>query len=86
LSRGGDRMRIMNREVESLVFWWSLGCAIAYLFLIALILWLVFQGILLWNAFLFGDSGYIEWKLSRYLFIAIVYFAIAGFLRLIRFV
>jgi hypothetical protein len=79
-------MRIMNREVESLVFWWSLGCAIAYLFLAALIAWLVFQGILLWQAFLTGDAGYIEWKLTRYLWIAAGYFAIAGFLRLIRFI
>jgi hypothetical protein len=79
-------MRIMNREVESLVFWWSLGCAIAYLFLIALIVWLVFQGILLWQAFLTGDAGYIEWKLTRYLWIAVGYFAIAGFLRFIRFI
>jgi hypothetical protein len=72
--------------MESLVFWWSLGCAIAYLFLAALIVWLVFQGILLWQAFLTGDTGYIEWKLTRYLWIAVGYFAIAGFLRLVRFI
>jgi hypothetical protein len=79
-------MRFMNREVESLVFWWSLGCAIAYLFLICLIVWLVFQGILLWNAYLSGDAGYIGWKLTRYLWIAVIYFSIAGFLRVIRFI
>jgi hypothetical protein len=79
-------MKIVGHRLEPLVVWWTIGLVIAYLFLISLILWLIFQGILLYQAFISGNMSYIEWKLSRYLFIAIIYFAIAGFLRLVRFI
>ena len=79
-------MKIAGQTREPLVIWWSIGLAIAYIFLTGLILWLVFQGILLYQAFIAGNISYIDWKLSRYLFIAIIYFAIAAVLRLVRFI
>jgi len=80
------RMKVFGRQIEPLVFWWALGVAIAYLFLIGLISWLVFQGILLLGAYGTGNFSYIDWKLSRYALIAVVYFAIGCFLRLIHFI
>lgn len=79
-------MNLFGRRIEPLVFWWALGIAIAYLFLAWLIAWLVFQGILLWQAFSSGNFSYIDWKLGRYALIAVVYFVIGGFLRVIRFI
>lgn len=79
-------MKVPGRTIEPLVFWWALGVAIAYLFLISLIAWLVFQGVLLWVAYTSGNFSYIDWKLGRYALIAIVYFAIGGFLRAVRFI
>ncbi len=79
-------MKVRSRKIEPMVLWWTAGVAIAYLFLIAIILWLTFQGILLLQAYVQGNFSYIDWKLSRYLTIAIVYFTIGGFLKLIRFI
>ncbi|MCX6698885.1 MAG: hypothetical protein NTV68_02980 [Methanomicrobiales archaeon] len=79
-------MNIFGRQVEPLVFWWSLGVAIAYLFLIGLIAWLVFQGVLLWVAYGTGNFSYIDWKLGRYALMAVVYFAIGFFLKAVRFI
>jgi hypothetical protein len=79
-------MNIFGRRIEPLVFWWILGIAIAYLFLAWLIVWLIFQGVLLWQAFINGNFSYIDWKLGRYALMAVVYFAIGGFLRVIRFI
>jgi hypothetical protein len=79
-------MKIFRWRIEPLVFWWTLGISIAYLFLFGLIAWLVFQGILIWQAYVSGNFSYIDWKLSRYALIAIVYFTIGGLLRLVRFI
>ena len=79
-------MNVFGRHIEPLVFWWALGIAIAYLFLIGLIAWLVFQGILLLEAYAAGNFSYIDWKLGRYALMAVVYFAIGVFLRAIRFI
>jgi len=79
-------MKIFGRNVEGLVFWWTLGLVIAYAFLIWLIVWLVFQGILMYQAYLVGNFSYISWKLERYLVMAVAYFSIAVFLRAIRFI
>ena len=79
-------MRVLNHEIEEVAFWWTAGVAIAYLFLAGLIIWLVFQGVLLYQAFLDGNFSYINWKLSRYLYMAIAYFALGGFLKIIRFI
>jgi hypothetical protein len=79
-------MKVFGKTVEPLVFWWALGVAVAYLFLIGLIAWLVFQGVLLWDAYITGNFSYIDWKLWRYALIAVIYFAIGGVLRAIRFV
>jgi len=79
-------MNVFGRHIEPLVFWWTLGIAIAYLFLIGLIAWLVFQGVLLWEAYSTGNFSYIDWKLWRYALMALVYFAIGGFLKAIRFI
>lgn len=75
-----------GKRIEPLVFWWTLGIAIAYLFLIGLIAWLIFQGVLLVEAYAIGNFSYIDWKLGRYAFMAVIYFAIGGFLRAIRFI
>jgi hypothetical protein len=79
-------MNIFGRQIEPLVFWWALGIAIAYLFLAWLIAWLIFQGVLLWQAFGSGNFSYIDWKLGRYALMAVVYFVIGGVLRAIRFI
>jgi len=79
-------MNVFGRHIEPLVFWWALGIAIAYLFLIGLIAWLVFQGVLLWEAYSTGNFSYIDWKLWRYALMALVYFAIGSFLKVIRFI
>lgn len=79
-------MNIFGRHVEPLVFWWALGVAIAYLFLIGLIVWLVFQGVLLWVAYSTGNFSYVDWKLGRYALMAVVYFAIGFFLKAVRFI
>lgn len=79
-------MNIFGRHVEPLVFWWALGVAIAYLFLIGLIVWLVFQGVLLWVAYSTGNFSYIDWKLGRYALMAVAYFAIGFFLKAVRFI
>lgn len=79
-------MNIFGRHVEPLVFWWALGVAIAYLFLIGLIAWLVFQGVLLWVAYSTGNFSYVDWKIGRYALMAVVYFAIGFFLKAVRFI
>lgn len=79
-------MKSEGRTIEPLVFWWTFGVVIAYIFLIGLISWLVFQGVLLWQAYCEGNIPYIEWKLGRYAVIALVYVAIGGFFRAIRFI
>jgi hypothetical protein len=79
-------MNLFGRHFEPLVFWWALGIAIAYLFLIGLIAWLVFQGVLLIEAYSTGNFSYIDWKLWRYALMALVYFAIGSFLKVIRFI
>jgi len=79
-------MRMSGRQNESLVFWWTLGVVIAFLFLIGSISWLIFQGVLLYQAYWEGDFSYIDWKFWRYASIAAIYFTMGGFLRLIRFI
>lgn len=79
-------MNVFGRHIEPLVFWWALGIAIAYLFLIGLIAWLVFQGVLILEAYSTGNLSYIDWKLGRYALMAVVYFAIGVFLKAIRFI
>ncbi len=79
-------MKIGNRDIEPMVLWWGAGVVIAYLFLIGLIAWLTFQGVLLYQAFIGGNFSYIDWKLTRYLYIAIVYFSIGIFFKIIRFI
>lgn len=85
-SPGRGSMKVFGRQVEPLVIWWALGIAIAYLFLIWLIAWLIFQGVLLVEAYNTGNFSYIDWKLWRYALMAVVYFAIGGFLKAIRFI
>ena len=79
-------MRVFGRQIEPLVFWWTLGVVIAYLFLFCLIAWLVYQGVLICQAYADGNFSYIEWKFWRYALVAAVYFAIGSFLRLVRFI
>ncbi len=79
-------MKVFGRQIEPLLFWWKLGVVIAYLFLIGSISWLIFQGILICQAYAEGDFSYIDWKLWRYALIAAVYFTLGGFLRLVRFI
>lgn len=79
-------MDLFGRRIEPLVFWWTLGIVIAYLFILWLIAWLIFQGILIWQAYSSGNLSYIDWKLGRYALMAAVYFVIGVFLRAIRFI
>jgi hypothetical protein len=79
-------MNIFGRHIEPLVFWWALGIAIAYLFLVGLIVWLIFQGALILEAYAVGNFSYIDWKLGRYAFMAVIYFAIGVFLKATRFI
>jgi hypothetical protein len=79
-------MNVFGRPIEPLLFWWKLGVVIAFLFLIGSIAWLIFQGVLICQAYAEGDLAYIDWKFWRYAFIAVVYFTLGGFLRLVRFI
>ena len=79
-------MKVFGRQIEPLLFWWKLGVVIAFLFLFGSISWLIFQGILIGQAYAEGDFSYIDWKFWRYALIAAVYFTLGGFLRLVRFI
>ena len=78
-----ERIRATDETFVILV---KLGVVIAYLFLIGSISWLIFQGVLISQAYAEGDFAYIDWKFWRYAAIAAVYFTLGGFLRLVRFI
>ena len=59
-------MKVFGRQIEPLLFWWKLGVVIAFLFLIGSISWLIFQGVLICQAYAEGDLAYIDWKFWRY--------------------
>jgi hypothetical protein len=74
-------MRIRKEPVDSLVLTWSAGVLIAYIAIIAFVSWMTFQSILLFQAYFAGNFSYIQWKLTRYLILAVGYFGIGIVLR-----
>jgi len=74
-------MRIRKEPIDSLVLTWSFGVFLAYIAIIAFVSWMTFQSILLVQAYFAGNFSYIQWKLTRYLILAVGYFGIGIVLR-----
>jgi hypothetical protein len=74
-------MRIRKEPVDSLVLTWTIGVLIAYIAIIAFVSWMTFQSVLLVQAYLAGNFSYIQWKLTRYLILAVGYFGLGIMLR-----
>jgi len=74
-------MRIRKEPVDSLVLTWTIGVLLAYAAIIVFVSWMTFQSILLFQAYFAGNFSYIQWKLTRYLILAVGYFGIGIVLR-----
>jgi hypothetical protein len=68
-------------HVDTLVLTWTFGVILAYAAIIAFVSWMTFQSVLLVQAYFDGNFSYIQWKLTRYLYLAVGYFGLGIILK-----
>jgi hypothetical protein len=69
---------------DNLASWWNAGILIAYAFLVFFFVWVGYRIILISNAYMAGDLGFIRAELIGYAIFCTAYFGIGGLLRYSR--